>query len=54
MGTTDTEEALMLPETFRQPAKLTAVDLPVDDSDIHQIGRCTLITMQHFDCGLVW
>ena len=33
---------------------LTALDLPIDDTGVHQVGHCRLETVQHVDCGLTW
>ena len=33
---------------------LTAMDVPVQDSTVHDVGRCRMVTVQHVDCGLIW
>ena len=52
MCTSDDEEA-STPEA-KCPILLTALDLPVDDHGVHELGSCRLVTMQHADCGLIW
>ncbi|KAL0021294.1 hypothetical protein WJX77_000468 [Trebouxia sp. C0004] len=37
-----------------KPTLLTAKELPVEDAGVHHVGQCRLITVQHFDCGLIW
>ena len=37
-----------------QAALLTALDLPVDDTGVHHVGHCRVVTVQHVDCGLTW